>query len=342
VDGVNGAASAPVLVALPLGDSSRTAGAAWLGNYVSGGNASFGLVLSCADDNGAFHDPRLLASLGTASGDLAAAADSAGVVHAVAVQTVDQDGRLLYFQGRCPPRFLASSVVNAASQQAPGVIPGSLATLYGAQLGPVTGASVGVLDSKTGLVTSSAGGVTVTFDGAPAPLFYIRRDQLSFQIPVEIASQLSSQLVVEFDGVPSLPVQVSVADLGPSFFTLNSSGSGSVVAVNEDGRLNGADAAAANNSVVVLYLTGHGLTSPALRTGEPAPSIPPFPQPNLPLKISIDGKPAEVLFVGAAPGFAGLLQLNARVPSDASSGPVEIRASMGNFTSRGGTTLSVR
>jgi len=342
LDGAEEVASAPVLFTLPRPDGPGATAAAWLGNLKGASGTSFGLMLSCADENGDMHDPRLAASLGSGSSDVTVVANGDGLVHSVVVQMVGQDSRLVYIPGRCPARFQASSLVNAASQQTPGVVPGSLATLYGAELGPTTGTQVAGLDSATGFLLTSAKGVTVRFDGVPAPLFYVGRNQLNIQVPVELAGKSSSQVTVEYQGVKSLAIPVPVATEAPSFFTLSDAGFGPVIAMNEDGMLNGLDAPAAKTSLIVLYLTGHGQTSPPLQTGQLAPPVEPFARPVDQLSLFINGKKAQVFFAGGAPGYAGLLQVNAQVPADAASGAVEIRASMGNFTSRQGTTLSVK
>ena len=57
----------------------------------------------------------------------------------------------------------------------------------------------------------------------------------------------------------------------------------------------------------------------------------------------MDGKPAEVQYAGAAPdAVAGLLQVNVRIPADASSGDVPIVIQVGNASSQPGMTVSVK
>lgn len=264
------------------------------------------------------------------------------MIHTVVVQSLDANSRLVYAQGRCPPSFPAAGVVNAASQQVPGLIPGSLATLYGLELGPAAGYSVAAVDEATKLLITSANGVEVRFDEVAAPLFYIRRGQINLQVPLEVAGRSSSKLRVIFSGISSPSVDVPVASVGPGFFSYDSSGTGLVIAVNEQGTINRADNGAARGSIVVLYLTGHGQTSPPLLTGQLGSFSEPFPRPTNPITLSIDGKDAAVLFCGAAPGFAGLLQMNVRIPADANPGVVEVRARTSGFTSRAGTTISIR
>jgi len=60
------------------------------------------------------------------------------------------------------------------------------------------------------------------------------------------------------------------------------------------------------------------------------------------VKETIGGKVAEVLFSGLAPGFAGLYQVNAKVPADAPVGDaVEVQLEVAGQTSPP-VTIAVR
>ena len=114
-----------------------------------------------------------------------------------------------------------------------------------------------------------------------------------------------------------------------------------VAAVNEDGRLNSEASPAVRGALVTLFLTGQGVVSPPLRTGELGPSNN-FPLPAEAVSVTIGGRSAAILFAGIAPQFLGLLQVNARVPSDATTGLVPISVQIGNFASPSGVLVSVR
>jgi uncharacterized protein (TIGR03437 family) len=52
-----------------------------------------------------------------------------------------------------------------------------------------------------------------------------------------------------------------------------------------------------------------------------------------PLSITVDGLPADILFSGLAPGYAGLFQVNFRIPDLASAGDrIQVRVVMPNGT----------
>ena len=74
-----------------------------------------------------------------------------------------------------------------------------------------------------------------------------------------------------------------------------------------------------SNTALVIYLTGLGPTSPAVSTGQPAPSSPlalTLTQPT----ITLGGVKLPVLFSGLAPGLVGVDQINVSVPSNIPDG----------------------
>jgi uncharacterized protein (TIGR03437 family) len=107
--------------------------------------------------------------------------------------------------------------------------------------------------------------------------------------------------------------------------------------LNEDGSLNSEENPATAGSVVVLYGTGEGQTDPLGVDGKPA--VAPLPRPVLPVRVTIGGQDAEILYAGGAPGFtAGLLQLNVRIPAGA-TGTVNVVLYVGEEASRAVTIV---
>ena len=105
---------------------------------------------------------------------------------------------------------------------------------------------------------------------------------------------------------------VEVTESAPAIFVTGDDPS-RAVAINQDWNLNSSNFPAARNSIVTLFSTGGRARShPGLAEGVPATE--PYPKPKLPVKVAIGGFDAEILYAGSAPGFVGLMQVNARVP----------------------------
>jgi uncharacterized protein (TIGR03437 family) len=134
-------------------------------------------------------------------------------------------------------------------------------------------------------------------------------------------------------------VQVSLVAASPALFTV-SSGVGQAVAVNQDGSLNSTQNPAQLSSIVVLYATGQGQTQPAGVTGQAAQA--PYGTPQLPVSLTIGGVPADVIWAGSAPGFVGLLQINARIPGGfIPTGDLPVILTIGTYRSAAGVTIAI-
>ena len=93
-----------------------------------------------------------------------------------------------------------------------------------------------------------------------------------------------------------------------------------MLAFNQDGTLNSASNAAAAGSVVVLYATGLGQTSPPQLDGVRESSLV-LAETVIPVNVTIGGMPAQVIYAGSAPGqIAGVMQVEAVVPAGAGTG----------------------
>ena len=76
---------------------------------------------------------------------------------------------------------------------------------------------------------------------------------------------------------------------------------------------------------IIVYLTGSGPVNPAVADGAAALSSS-LSRVQSPVTATVGATPAEVLFAGLTPGFAGLLQVDLIVPSSLAAGtyPVTI------------------
>ncbi len=241
-------------------------------------------------------------------------------------------------------------VTNAASYAQGSIAPGEIITLFAADtthpIGPVTPVGL-ALDSSTGKVATTLGGVQVLINGYAAPLIYVSATQISAVVPYELAQFTSAQVLVKFLGQSSNGVSVNVTTTAPGLFTANSSGTGPGAILNSNSTVNTPNNPATRGDTVVIYMTGEGQTSPAGVTGKvttvAAPPQPLTPGPLLQVSVSIGGQAANWSFAGEAPGFvSGVMQLNVQVPTNISAGDQPIMVSIGTNPSQNGVTVSVR
>jgi uncharacterized protein (TIGR03437 family) len=233
-----------------------------------------------------------------------------------------------------------NAVVHSASFLAGSAAPGEIVSLFGQSMGPATGVRA-QLDEQTGRLRTALGGVIVLFDGVPAPLFFVRGDQINVQVPYGVAGRSNSQVVVVFNENVSNVFSIPVAESAPALFLL--SGTSRAVAFNQDGTLNTPQNPALRGQVVILYGTGEGLTNPAAQDGRLAPGQEPLQRPILPVRVTFGASEASLKFAGSAPNFSGLLQINAQIRSNAPTGDaVPVRLTVGNASSPPGATISIR
>jgi uncharacterized protein (TIGR03437 family) len=213
------------------------------------------------------------------------------------------------------------SVVNAASLAAEPVAPGEVVTIFGSGMGPTAG--VGALIDPTGLVANQLAGAEVRFDGVPAPLFYAQANQINAQAPYTVAGETVTQIEVLYQGVSVNTTSVAVAPAAPGVFS---------TAVNQDGTYNSPSNPAPRGTFLTVYATGQGLTNGPNISGQPAAA--PYPQPNLPVTVTVGGVTVQVAWAGSAPGLVGLLQVNLRVPGGyVPSGAVPLELTVGTTVS---------
>ncbi len=234
------------------------------------------------------------------------------------------------------PRLLAQGVLHAASLRSGAVSPGGILTLFGSEIGPSQAQTPGPAPAATEL-----GGVSVRFDGLAAPLLYADAGQINAIVPFGIAGRPRVTLEVFHQSVRVAALELDTAAAAPAIFTQDGSGGGPGAILNQDGSLNEWSRPAAAGSIAVLFGSGFGETSPGLRDGEVVGGV--LPALRLPVAVTVDGLPAEILYAGPAPQLvAGVFQLNFRVPLGVKPGQAAVTVTTGGHSSPPGVSVSVR
>jgi len=213
-------------------------------------------------------------------------------------------------------------------------------SIFGRGLGPANLADGTV--SNSGMVQTSAGATRVLFDGTPAAVLYSRRDQVGAIVPYVAALAPTTHVQVEYLGSRSAPVEVPVSAMAPGIFTIDASGAGQAAVINEDGSLNSSAHPAPRGSVVTLFATGEGQTSPPGVDGKIADQI--LPKPLVPVSVQIGGVAVTPLYAAAAEAaVAGALQVNVQIPvSISASDKVPLQISVGTASSQPNVTIAVK
>lgn len=199
------------------------------------------------------------------------------------------------------------TVVNSASfRRGQPVAVGSIASAFGTFAGVVQTSAPAIPLPKV------LGGVRVLVDTIECPLFYVSNTQINFQVPGSLGPGTHQVRVVAGSGEQTGTLVIMSA--APGVFTVFSSGDpprGAVV--NQNTTVNAADSPEDRGRVVSLYATGPGALSRSIGDGEVAPSSPLINTVSTPT-VYISGVVANVEFSGLAPTFAGLWQINVRIP----------------------------
>jgi len=204
------------------------------------------------------------------------------------------------------PCIAADGVRTAAGADPRPVVPGSLISIYGANLaGEVTSAAELPLPS-------SLGGVSATVSGQPIPLLFVSPSQINALLPASVNTG-TARMVVTANDVAGADTYFWVTEAVPSIFTY---GNNRALAVNhEDGSVNSAAAPVRSGGALIVYLTGGGAA-------------------RLPWSATIGGRAAGLLYLGPAPGFPGLYQANLVAAADAAPGDQPLVITVSGAASR--------
>ncbi|MCC6539779.1 MAG: hypothetical protein IT162_19680 [Bryobacterales bacterium] len=229
-----------------------------------------------------------------------------------------------------------------------GVSPGTLLSIYGLHLGP---SATGGFDSF------KAGDVSVEMDGRPVAVLGVfePQGQINVVTPMDLPASRRITLTVKtplgntnhpmfsYAVLPSVFKLPDPTDIKRSFAiatlantvwlplpdaTATALGLPKDCAANQISPLSSCAQPVKAGDILQIYVTGMGRATstgadpgPMIANGAIAPADGnPLYKIVAPVTVTIGDASAEVIFAGLAPGFAGLYQLNVRVPAAAKTG----------------------
>ena len=267
------------------------------------------------------------------------------------------------------PRISSGGIVLATGAPVVNRIsPNAIISVFGSEFAPEgTQARSPMLDAA-GRIATELAGVCLEIDGKRAPLFAVFPGQINAQAPHDARLLAPGQTYVtvgtsEVTAIRncgaenerrSFAAEVEVASFSPAFFNLDGDAGGRnpIVAVRSDGTLAGPPGAvpgaeglvpAEPGEILTFWGTGFGGTNPLLEAGQiPAGAAPITAE----IEFTLGGitlSPEDVLYAGAAPGFAGIYQFAVRVPrSFPDSLRAPVIAAVNGVSSPEGPFLAVR
>lgn len=239
------------------------------------------------------------------------------------VSTTSSNTYELYFGSQLVPQsgsgvFLnPQGILNAASFAPPGypISPGGFVTLFGTGFGTQT------TKATAFPFPQNLGGIQVSFNGTPAPVYAVSPTQISAVVPYS-ATGSSATVVVTVNGTKSNAVTVPMSPTAPGVFSIPNNGLGDGAILHADYSVVSQANPAVAGETVQVFLTGLGAVNPSVQDGAAAPGKAPFASVIAPVAVYIGGLPATVIqFKGLAPGLAALYQLNVQIPVNVGPGP---------------------
>jgi uncharacterized protein (TIGR03437 family) len=299
----------PVPLVVKVVDSSGNGvGGAQVNFQVTAGDASLSSTLVITDATG---QAAIIATAGTTAGTDTITAISGAFNVSFTLTTL-------------PPGPTNITIVNGASfDPNTGISPGGIATIRGMGILPGVQGIVSAANSAGQLPTTFSG-VTITFNGTPAPIYYVEdlegADQVSVQVPFEVQPGDAVALTVDVANSGSTTVMVPVKPLAPGVFTSIYDGKTYAVAVRPDGSQVSPTNPAQRGENIQLYVTGLGQATPTIGTG-----VPGVPDQTIVASMIVGLNNGGVRLIDSVygPGLIGIYIVTIQVPADAKTGPYQ-------------------
>lgn len=199
------------------------------------------------------------------------------------------------------------------------VAPGEIVTIQGS--GFANGVQ-GVLSglSILGPLPVTLAGVSITFNGVSAPIFYVANvngvQSMTIQVPFETPLG-NTTVVLNAAGGGSATYTVPVQPYAPGVFTSTIGNQTILVAVRSDGSYVSPTNPAQTGEIIYVFVTGLGVTSPAAVTNEPGAGQ----AVTGTVVTGLNNKGVPHTTVTYAPGLVGVYIVGVQVPATTTTGP---------------------
>jgi uncharacterized protein (TIGR03437 family) len=204
------------------------------------------------------------------------------------------------------------------------IAPGSIVQIYGSNLAPQP-AQATAIPLPVNLSQTS-----VLIGGLLAPLYYVSPGQINAQVPFELITGQTYQVVVNANGALTMPNPIQLSAAAPGILQF---AAGEIIAQHQNGSLVLENSPAQAGEYLVMYVAGMGQTNQNVPSGTASPSASLASSLNRPT-VTLNGAPlTNVPYAGLTPTLVGLYQINFQVPPNAPSGHLQL-----TVTQTGGPT----
>ncbi len=198
--------------------------------------------------------------------------------------------------------------VVSAADGSEAVAPGGLIRIVGRNLSLVNAAT------QEMPLPTFLGESCLTVNGVLVPMVLISPTQINAQLPFSVSG--SGTMILRSPGGVSNSFRFTIQPGAPAVFRTGVAGDQQGLPTVVRARNN--QLVTLSNPIhpedtIVIYLTGLGVTSPAVADGHPGPRDPLAAAVNKPV-VTLGGVELPILFAGLTPGQVGVYQINAQVP----------------------------
>lgn len=234
----------------------------------------------------------------------------------------DGINRLLYFAPQV-------AVVNAANYiVGRPLAPGAFAALFPSVSTNVIAGGTANNPGTFPLPTTLAD-TQVLINGTPAPLFYVSPGQINVPLSLNLPTSGMADLEVVSQSTGQIygAAEVPLASASPGLFTVDATGTGEIIALNQDNTQNSASNPIPRGQVLQIYGTGQGpVANPPADGTASTGQAPTAATPEVIIGTTFVPN-ANVQYSGLAPGLVGVWQIDVLIPMTATTGntvPIQV------------------